>query len=105
MREWALGPIWVKAHPPAHLPTNPHCRKHQMAPVLPLGKEGPEKQWRIGCQVPTPWTVHPIAHLHHELQALGGHVPPKDAPQQILKGVHGVQVQELEGGKEVPAHQ
>lgn len=51
-----------------------------------------------------PGQCQPSAHLHHGLQALGGHVPLKEACQQILKGVQGVQVQglEREGGGPAP---
>ena len=46
---------------------------------------------------PLPGQCTPTAHLHHDLQALGSHVSPKEARQQILKGVHGIQVERLEG--------
>lgn len=53
---------------------------------------------QVGCPSPTrppPRQGTPTAHLHHDLQALGGHIPPKETAEQILKGVHGIQVQGL----------
>ena len=41
----------------------------------------------------------PATHLHHDLQTLGRHVPLKEARQQVLEGLHGVQVQGLEEEK------
>lgn len=90
-------------------PCTPAHRPHtlQTAPNGPCAAPGSgeprktSKGWLPGVPHP-PGQCTPAAHLHHDLQALGGHVPMKEAPQQILKGTHGVLVQRLEG-KEVPA--
>lgn len=97
MQEWALGLIWVRADPTCTPTHKPPLQKAQMALCHPSARRVLRNNGGSAARCPLQ-TVHPTAHLHHELQALGGHVPLKDAPQQILKGVHGVLVQDLEVG-------
>ena len=77
----------------------PYTGKEHRTPQRPRSRQHQENQaWgRLpGSGGAPPGQGTPTAHLHHDLQALRGHVPPKEACQQILKGAHSVQIQGLE---------
>lgn len=80
-RDRAPSPCLLRLHPSAY----PQARG-----ALLTGSQATSHLHRA------PW---PATHLHHDLQTLGRHVSLKEARQQVLQGLHGVQVQGLEQEK------
>ena len=87
------APRWGSTEIELQAPVCSDCtRLHtpQVRGALPTGSQATPNLHRVPL---------PATHLHHDLQTLGRHVPLKEARQQVLEDLHGVQVQELEQEK------